>query len=384
VKSISDKHEPFADLPAVLVEELIEHTTSVGDLLVDSFRELEENKKVNRELLEKSNLLRHESQLGYPPLPTTCGTDGSYAIDRLLTVDLVAAASVSVEGLIPPSEQRHWEQPHHQVFVASEVHHPDTATVLRAVMLGGELDLCVKAPHDLIMFDGTLTLPTIYFNQALNKAPEMKDLKCSQEFLHKAPYFLKAYSEMLKAPRSDKIFVGIPKYSSRKEIGKKLNWDFKQDDRGMLTYLLKAGELTRPVPLEQPDQEWHLNVSSLTGKNPNVQQYADSIIQALEQLYVFYYKPHEYIPALRVEIAKSIATNKHRMAVLLQGLKHQCATAAMMEPYPLYFADRTVKALSKSLPSFRQVATQRVAEKYYGNIDDVFFSLHGYRSESGG
>ena len=99
---------------------------------------------------------------------------------------------------------------------------------------------------------------------------------------------------------------------------------------------------------------------------------------------IFYYKPHEWLPALRVETARDIALNDHRLASVIQGLKHQCATAAMLEPYPLYLADRTVKALAKAIPTFRHVATQRISEKYDGDIGEVFFAMHGYRSESGG
>jgi hypothetical protein len=371
-------------LPAALVEEVIKHTTAVGDKLIGAFQKMKAEKAAYRELLEKSGLLVHESELGCPPLPTTCGTDGSYAIDRLLTIDLVAAASVAVEGLVPPSEKRHWEQPRHLVFVESEPHHPDTATVLRAVMLGGELILAARAPHDLVMFDGTLTLPTIYLNQALNKAPEVPALKCAREFVGRAVEYLEAYAEMLQARRSDKIYAGIPKYSTRKEIGGRLGWAPEHDDRGMLTYLLKAGELAGPVPLEQPPQEWHLNIGAVRRGAPGLDGTVEAIVRGLQQLHVFYYKPHEYVPALRIETARSIAVNKYRLAVLLQGIKHQCATASMLEPYPLYLADRTVKALARSVPTFRQVATQRVAERYAGNIDEVFFSLHGYRSESGG
>src|SRR5690606_19463724 len=117
--------------------------------------------------------------------------------------------------------------------------------------------------------------------------------------------YLKAYEIMLQAPRSDKIFVGIPKYSIRKEIGNQLNWASEYDDRGMLTYLLKAGELTKPIPLEQPQQEWHLNVNIIKQEMPGITKTIDSIIQGLQQLQVFYYKPHEYLPALRIETARS-------------------------------------------------------------------------------
>ena len=55
----------------------------------------------------------------------------------------------------------------------------------------------------------------------------------------------------------------------------------------------------------------------------------------------------------------------------------------MLEPYPIYLADLTVKALARSIPAFRQVTTQRISENYEGDIGEVFFSMHGYRSETG-
>jgi hypothetical protein len=54
-----------------------------------------------------------------------------------------------------------------------------------------------------------------------------------------------------------------------------------------------------------------------------------------------------------------------------------------MEPYPLYLADRMVKSLPRSIPAFRQVATQSIAAMYTGSLDEVFYGMHGYRTESG-
>lgn len=139
----------FADLPAALVEEILGEASAAGANMLETFKDFKKNREKQRgELLDKG-LVIHESDLGYPPLPTTCGVDGSYAIERLLTADFVAAAAVAVEGLTPPSEKRYWEQPNHSVFVSTETHHSDTATVLRAVMLGRELLMAVKAPHIL-------------------------------------------------------------------------------------------------------------------------------------------------------------------------------------------------------------------------------------------
>ncbi|MFY9177784.1 MAG: DNA double-strand break repair nuclease NurA [Caldicoprobacterales bacterium] len=374
----------FADLPAALVEKLLSEASVAGMSMLETFKKFKENREQQRKVLIDKGLIIHESDLGYPPLPTTCGVDGSYAIERLLTVDFVASAAVAIEGLTPPSEKRYWEQPNHSVYISTEVHNPDTATVLRAVMLGRELQLAIKAPHDIVMLDGTLTLPIIYFNQALNKAPETLELKCSHEFLNNSLEYLESYLYILSGSRSDKHYVGIPKYSTRREIGKLMEWEMEQDDRGLLTVILKPGELTKPVPLDKPDQSWHLNTKGILDGKHDASIVGKQIIDTLYQVYVCHYKPHGWLPAIRLEFAESVAKNRYRLATLIQGIKHQCATASMLEPYPIYLADRMVKALSSSLPTFRQITTQYISEKYDGDIGEVFFAMHSYRSETGG
>lgn len=381
---MTTEQTPFVDLPAALLDEVLSQASAASDLLLDTFRQVKSDRSSYRRALLDRGLLLHESTLGYPTIPTTCGADGSYAIERLLAADLAAAAAVAVEGLTPPSEKRHWEQPHHSTVVVAEPHHGETATVLRAVMLGHELLLANAAPHDLVMLDMTLTLPIIYFNQALNQAPEAPFLHCSEEFLEHCKDYLESYRSILKSQRSDRNYIALPKYSTRREIGRNAGWPGEHDDRGFLTLLLQPGELTRPLPLEQPEQEWHFNTGRLPQETRRpVDEIAKEILVALQGVYIFYYKPQDWLPALRVEVARDIALNNHRLACVVQGIKHQCATAAMLEPYPLYLADRTVKALARALPAFRQVTTQRISEQYDGDIGEVFFAMHGYRSETG-
>jgi hypothetical protein len=382
---MANEQRPFVDLPAGLVEEVLEQTSGIGDVMLASFRELKAGRQARREELLNSAILRNESSLGYPPLPTTCAADGSYAVERLLSADLAAAAAVAVEGLTPPSEKRFWEEPRHSTYIVAEMHCADTATVLRAVMLGRELLLAAKAPHDLVMLDMTFTLPIIYFNQAINQAPASPELKCSTEFLTHCCDYLEAYRDLLKAERSDKNYIALPKYSTRRELGGAMGWPGHQDDRSFLSHLLEPGEFTKPVELEKPSQPWHFNIGSLPESiRPQAKALTDQIVSLLSTVHVLHYKPHPWLPALRIELGIQTALNDHRLASVVQGLKHQCATAGMLEPYPIYLADRTVKALARAIPTFRQVATQRICEQYEGEVGDVFFAMHGYRSESGG
>jgi hypothetical protein len=251
-------------------------------------------------------------------------------------------------------------------------------------MLGDELLLATQAPHSLVMIDGTLTLPLITFSLALNQARNASWLGCSNRFLTSYTDYLEAYRTVLSCERSDRNYIALPKYSTRREIGQITGWPGEHDDRGMLTLLLQSGELTRPVPLQQPERDWFLYTSQFpSGLHARIQALANDIVSYLPHLHVFYYKPHDWLPALRIEVAHNTAVNPHRLALVVQGLKHQCATAAMLEPYPLYLADRTVKALARAVPAFRQVTTQRLSETYEGDIAEVFFGMHGYRSEIG-
>lgn len=377
-----DKFEqtPFAELPEALVEEMLSKSELLGEYLYASFKEIQDNKAQMRAQLQKKNVLRQDSELGYPGIPTTCGIDGSYTVERLLAIDFAACAAVAIEGLTPPSEKRYWERPYHRVFIYPEKHNPDTGTVIRGLMMEMELELAAKPPHDIIFLDGSLTTPLIYMNQAVNKLSELRDTEIGANIVKNFKTFLDSYTTILEAVRTDKLWVSMPKYTTRRELGEKLNWSSHYDDKAVLTSILSPGEFIAPIPLEKPDQPWHL---SIPAKDAELKNLRDRVLAAINGLYVMYYRPHNWTPVFRIEMASSIATNDSRIAVLLQGLKYQSGTPGIFEPYPLYIADRMVKHLSSAIPAFRQTATKKMTELHQGDIGDIFFSMHGYRTESG-
>ncbi|WP_448540407.1 DNA double-strand break repair nuclease NurA [Roseiflexus sp.] len=373
---------PFGELPAALVEEVLNRTEDLGQKLLDDFEQVRENRQQWREGLKAENLLHRDAEVPYPPVPTTCGVDGSYAVERLLASDLIAAAAVAVEGLTPPSETRYWPEPRHQIWIETEAHEAETGTILRALMIGMELELAAQAPHEVVFIDGSLTTPLIYFNQALNKCQDVFHLHTTARFLEQVLSFLEAYRTVLASARSDRCWIAVPKYTTRREIGQKMRWPEKHDDRGLLSFLLEPGEYTSPMVLQQPSEPWHLNLNPLI---PDVKQtvteVAREIVALLGEIRVIYYRPYPWLPALRLEMGQTVS--KTRLATVLHGIRHQCGTPAVMEPYPLYMADRMVKHLPKAIPTFRQVTCQHIAETYQGNINEVFLGLHGYRTESG-
>lgn len=375
---------PFSELPASLVDEVLNRTEQISRELLESFETLRQNKTELRKQLKDSGLLQRDTNLPWVHIPTSCGIDGSYAVERLLAIDLVATGALAVEGLTPPSETRYWPEPNHLIYVDTEAHDADTGSILRGIMIGMELELASHAPHDLVFLDGSLTTPTIFFNQALNKASTASHLKVANYLNEKIPSFLEAYVTILEARRSDRYWLGVPKYTTRREIGRKLNWPEVYDDRGLLSTILEPGEYTQPLPLQEPEEPWHIQTAAV---QPHIREtvaaLADKATGLLKSVRVIYYRPNLWLPALRLEISQSIAHTPARLGAVLMGIRHQCGPAAIMEPYPLYMADRMVKHLAQSVPTFRHIASQYLAETYQGNVDDIFSSLHGYRTESG-
>jgi len=373
---------PFEELPEALVDELLSQSEQAGDFLYHSFEEVQRERQVLRRNLEENGLLKKDTDIAYPPIPTTCGVDGSYAIERLLSTDLAAIAGVAVEGLTPPSETRYWERPHHRTLIQPIGHDPDTGTVARAIMMAMELELAHKAPHEVVFLDGSLTTPLIYLNQALNKLAQNPGFELRDHLLDRLEEALSAYKTILTALRTDRLWGGIPKYTVRRELGNRLNWSKHYDDRALLTLILFSGELIKPMPLQQPGEPWHLNLSPAPARE-TLESLSKDVILALGRLFVLYYRPNAWTPVLRVEISSSIAENEHRLAMLLQAIKYQCSTPSILEPFPLYMADRMVKHLGRAVPAFRQVTTQRMADQYKGEAGEIFFAMHGYRTEAG-
>ena len=368
--------DPFNELPEALVEEMLNQCDELGETLSKSFRELFERKSEIRKDMMDQNLLKRDTEISSAPThPTTCGVDGSYAIEKLLFTDMVAIAGVAVEGLTPPTEKRHWPEPRHLSTVLTISHSDSTRVVAAAIMMCMELELAAKAPHDAIFLDGSLITPFIHFIQAADKANEVSD-NLSSLFYERLETALESYKEILLSRRTDKTFVGIPKYTTKKEIAQRVLKKDEYEDRGFLSFVLDAGEFVGPVEIQPPMPRLRIDRPPA-----NMRELIKEIIAALDDLHVVYYRPYSHFPALRMEISQSIATNTQRLAILFESLRLQCGAPGIMEPYPIYLADRMAKHLRTALPAIRKTTTQEMSLKWEDALGNIYLAMHGYRTE---
>ncbi len=377
-----NNEQPFGELPEALVEEMLNQCYKLGSNLSDSFQRLYECKTEMRNKLAEKNLLKNDVDLSFiPSNPTTCAVDGSYAIERLICTDLVGFAGVAVEGLTPPSEKKYWHNPHHLSEILTISHNDCTGLVARAIMMCMELELASAAPHDVVLFDGSLTTPLISIDQGLNRLDDVPK-KLATLLGTKIERALMSYLKILSSKRTDKIFAGVPKYTTRTEISNEILNLREYEDRGLLTFILKAGEFVGPVPIQKIKRSWHINLEPIQ-PHTHLKETVKEIFTALNDLYIMYYRPYSHFPVLRIEVAQSIANNPNRIAILLEALRLQCSSPSIMEPYPLYLADRMVKHLGTALPAIRRTITQQMSTEWEDKIGNTYLAMHGYRTNLG-
>jgi NurA domain len=364
------------EIPASLVQQLLNDADKIGNDLSSTMLDIEEKKYEYRSQLINNRIILDDSEIACDRSFTTCGIDGACAIERLVGTDLLIAGAVGVEGLTS-TDNASWIRPNHSTYVNAEAHDMENMNIARALMLEMELKLATEAPHDLILVDGSLTTALIHMYKAIDhfqSGTSNARNKLREDFYS----FLKSYNKILGLELSDKIWIGIPKYTSRNDIATKLNWKTLYDDKAILSMVLNAGEFTRPILFTDKDA-WHEKVPY---EDQGVRRLIREVIKGIRQLSFIYYKPHKWSPALRIEVPNNIIDDHEKLSAILVTIKNQCGLPSLIEPYPLYMADRIVKNLGRAIPSYRQIVTRRIVEEKKVNPDDVFFMMQSYRTES--
>ena len=276
-------------------------------------------------------------------------------------------------------------------------HKADTPIIAGGLMFSYELELATKAPHNVVLIDGSLTTHLIKIGMAFSKLDsEEVPYSLNKEFKERTKETLDNYRKIIISPKGDQVFAGLPKYSSRDEVITLLSEEHKEEfdvllgkynDKALLSVIMRSEEIVGPIPLikRQEEGKWHISgkekIKDILGSTLAERYYHD-IISALNDLYVVYYKPSSSQPALRVEIPKSVAINHARLAMVVKALQDQAKFPGIIEPYPLYLADLFVKHLGGALSQVKDIVLSDLAIMDVDPIS-VLLSMHEYRSVGG-
>lgn len=367
----------FLEIPASLVEQMLQKTNEIGEILQSSMADINRKREKFRLQLEQIGLLDNDINFGNTKPLVSGGVDGAYAVDRLLGTDLLFAAAVGVEG-INELENGKRIAPNHDVFVYPEKHNPENMISARAIMVEMEIKLAANAPYDIVYLDGSLTTALIHMYKAINFIENLNS-KSSDKIREDFKDFLISYKKILDLKDTYKYYLGIPKYTSRNDIGKNLHWPENYDDRAILTLILDPGEFTRPK-LFTSEEGWHVR---LPYENEELRVLMQQVISGIKNLSVIYYKPHPWCPALRIEMPSATAGDETKLKSILINIKNQCQTPSIMEPFPLYMADRIAKHMAPAIPAYKQIIMNQMTQLNDHNEKDIFFLMHSYRTEGG-
>jgi len=367
----------FLEIPASLVEQMLQKTSEIGEILQSSMQDINRKREKFRLQLEQIGLLDNDINFGNTKPLVSGGVDGAYAVDRLLGTDLLFAAAVGVEG-INELENGKRIAPNHDVFVYPEKHNPENMISARAIMVEMEIKLAANAPYDIVYLDGSLTTALIHMYKAINFIENLNS-KSSDKIKEDFKDFLISYKKILDLKDTYKYYLGIPKYTSRNDIGKNLHWPENYDDRAILTLILDPGEFTRPK-LFTSEEGWHVR---LPYEDEELRVLMQQVISGIKNLSVIYYKPHPWCPALRIEIPSATAGDETKLNSILINIKNQCQTPSIMEPFPLYMADRIAKHMAPAIPAYKQIIMNQMTQLNDHNEKDIFFLMHSYRTEGG-
>jgi len=370
--------EAFADLPDALVRDLLAKAVPVAEGVSRNIQALRDAHTLLCAEARNHNLIYKKADLDVPREPSVVGVDGSYQVHRLTALDLCAAAAVAVEGTSKEAV-RHWPEPYHDMWVDGLPHSIDTVSVLRGMMVSMEIALAANSPHDLVLLDGSFSSLIIYLNQALAKTDD-----CAKAL---ADNFLGRWGsdtlEQLKALLTSNRTVAMPKFTSRNEFlrGNMLNPPVIVDGKTLATMILNPGEYTRPLPLHDSADPASQQVDHLPEKYCPKKD-MDEIVRTLNGLSVIYFRPYGWLPALRIELPSTITSSNTRLSIVLEGVTRQFFSPAVIEPYPLFLADRMVKSLGSGVAVIEQAVAQHVAGSS-PDIENTILFLQNYRTEGG-
>lgn len=370
--------ETFADLPDALVRDLLATAIPVAEGVAENLRRLRGDRE--RLIAEggRQGLIMRKADLDIPREPSVVGVDGSYQIQRLTALDLCAAAAVAVEGTSKEAV-RHWPEPYHEMWVQGLPHRIDTVGVLRAMMVSMEMLLASNAPHDLVLLDGSFSSLIIYLNQGLTKLGSCAE-GLRVEFLRRwNDGTLQRLKNLLGSNRT----VAMPKFTSRNELAGDggIRPPVDVDGKTLATMILSPGEYTKPLAIHTSDEPGSMQVDHLPD-NYCSESDMKELLSGLRGLKVVYFRPYVWLPAFRMELPRPIADSATRLSIALEGVMRQLFSPAVIEPYPLFLADRMVKSLGSGVAVIEQAVAQHVAGDS-PDVENTLLFLQNYRTEGG-
>ena len=363
--------EVFGDLPDALINELLTRAEEVGEKAHTHVEtQVRERPRLRQSALQLG-LVKELPDLSHMPAESVAAVDGSLVPKRLASFDLNSAAALAVDGIGFDSDEN---GPRYDIAIHPTKPLPFGREVTYALMFCMEYNIASKETNTrkLVMLDGAFSTGLIAISKALISAKNHYDELHNDFFDRWAPNTMRSVPEIMSSNR----VIAMPKRSSANEFASQTRlFDSREIDtngRSTASLILDANEYSGPFSFDtRTTQTWPSDIFPEFGKE----------VRALyEGLQVIYFKPHPWSHAYRVEMPRIIGGDEQRLHSVLDTIKRQCTNPAMMEPYPLYVADRFAKSLAKGANALLDAVRRDVIAKSE-DPEIAYAMLNAYRTE---
>ena len=359
----------FDDLPDALINELLVRSETITEQARSNVDARINERDKLRERALQLGLVTQLGDLSVMPEKSVVAVDGSVALIRLAAFELASAAALAVDGLgwnpngvKPPYE--------FETLITDPI--SSANEIAYGLMFCMEYSVAGMVDRDLVMLDGAFSTGMVAISLALRAAADLRD-DLSEAFRSRwTDSVMEIVPEILD---SEKV-IALPKRSSANEFATQTllfgNREIDTNGRSTASLILEAGEYAGPFDLET-----HL----FQFDSPEFyRSYMARLKTGYTNIKVIYYKPKEWTHAFRIEVPPAIAHNPKRLSETLEVVRRQTVNSAIMEPYPLYVADRFVKSLRKGVNAILEsVKTKTIGES--PNPDIASDMLNAYRTE---
>ena len=329
--------EIFGDLPDALINELLTRSEEVTRRARESVGTRIDERQDLRSRAKQLGLISQSDDLTDMPPKSVAAVDGSIALIRLAAFELGAAAALAVDGLGGDVSED-------KLPYEFEIHITDPIARAREIVYGlmfcMEYETVRNVDRDLVLLDGTFFTGMVAISLALRSAGDLRD-ELSEAFKER---WTESAMELVPEILTSDNIIAVPKRSSANEFVRTNLFGGREVDfngRSTASLILEAGEYAGPFELET--HSFHLDSPDF------YRDYTFKIQSMFSDIKVVYYKPHDWSHAFRIELPPAIAGDENRLHEILETVRRQTTNPAMLEPYPLYVADRFAKSLQKGV-----------------------------------
>ena len=361
----------FGDLPDALINQLLIRAEAVGE---KAHTHVDAQVRVSDQLRRRARqlgLVRKLPDVSDAPVETVAAVDGSLVSKRLASFDLNAATALVVDGIGPINSRN---SPRHDIAIHVTNPLPYGREVTHGLMFCMEYETAsVETTNvDLVMLDGAFSSGLIAVSKALISAQNYDGELYNDFFDRWTTKAAPAVPELM----TSKHVIALPKRSSVNEfVSQSRLFESREIDtngRSTASLILDANEYSGPFSFDtRIPQTWPSDMF------PDFWQEVRTLF---EELQIVYFKPHPWSHAYRVEMPRAVGSDEHRRHRVLDALKRQCTNPAMLEPYPLYVADRFAKSLAKGATALLDAVRSDVIAKS-DNPEIAYAMLNAYRTE---